>query len=296
MKKVMSCLLVVIFSLLLFYGSLSYQMSFEALTIWFEKLVPSMFCIMVLVKMMFSLGILEVLAKPLTPLCDFLFHIDKQGAAYLLATIFLGFPAGADFINTQVEQAYLSKEAGRRLIYTCSFATPGFVIMTCGAVLFQSTTIGVQLFLIQILSGLLLLFLTRHHHIHVNRSTVPSLSMMHALRNAMFQSGTTLYMIGGYLLLCMSISAILTQYLPMFLQLPIRIIAEFSSGSILLCTLPYPPKILLMFLSMLLSFGGFCVHMQVVSMAEDTQVSYPIYFLFRIAQACISFMIAWFIF
>lgn len=296
MKKIMSCLLVAIFSLLLFYGGLSYRMSFEALTIWFEKLVPSMFCVMVLVKMMFSLGILNALSKPFAPLFAFLFHIDKQSAAYVLAAIFLGFPAGADFINSQVADHRLSKEAGQRFIYTCSFATPGFVIMTCGAVLFQSTAIGVKLFLIQIFSGLLLLFFTRSHIILAFASPASSPSFMSALRTSMLQSGTTLYMIGGYLLLCMSISAILTQYLPMFLQLPVRIIAEFSSGSILLCALPYPPKILFMFLSMLLSFGGFCVHMQVISMSKDTQLSYPLYFLFRILQACISFITAWFIF
>lgn len=288
-KKILAGLLCVIFVLLLTFGGLNYEMSMAALTIWFEKLVPSMFGIMVFVKVMFSLGILRMFAIPLGKVFGPLFRVDQDSFTYVIAMLFLGFPAGAAFIDEQVKNHRLSVSAGRRLINSCSFATPGFVIMTCGSVLFHSVHIGITLFLIQIIAGLCMLFLTRGtaikdsfqpYHTHS--------SFMNILSDAMLDSGKTLYMIGGYLMLCMSICAVLVQGFPDFIQSPLRIISEFSSGAVLISEMDDPINSLLMILSMLLSFGGLCVHMQVMSMSDHCELSYGRYLSYRIIQAMIA--------
>lgn len=285
-----------LFVLLLTFGSLSYQISLDALTIWFEKLVPSMFAVLVLVKVLFEQGVLHWLAKPIGLLLSPIFHVKADSFAYVIANIFLGFPAGAGFINQEVNQHHLLEAEGKRLLYTCSFATPGFVIMSCGAVLFQSTQIGLQLFLIQILSGLILLFLTRSTWIQGSCTHTSFASCISTLKSAILESGITLYMIGGYLMLFMSLAAILVQFVPAFLQLPLRILSEFSSGAVLISTLPCTRFEALIMTSMLLSFGGFCVHMQVMSMAKDTHLQYVKYLGFRILQAFVSGILAYLFF
>lgn len=296
MKKAASFLILLIFALVLSFGSLSYQISLDALTIWFEKLVPSMFAVLVLVKMLFEQGVLQWLARPIGFLLAPVFHIEADSFAYVLASIFLGFPAGASFINQEVEAQHLQPQEGQRLIYTCSFATPGFVIMSCGAVLFQSTWIGFQLFLIQILTGLILLILTRKTWIHGSFSHRNSPSLMTSLKKAIQESGITLYMIGGYLMLFMSIAAILVQFVPESMQMPLRILSEFSSGTVLLSTLPMTRFAILVMCCMLLSFGGLCVHMQVMSMAKATHLRYSSYLGYRMLQALLSGFLAYLIF
>lgn len=296
MKKIASFLILLIFALVLSFGSLSYQISLDALTIWFEKLVPSMFTVMVLVKVLFEQGILHWIAKPIGFLFAPVFHIEADSFSYVLASIFLGFPAGASFINQEVEAQHLQPQEGQRLIYTCSFATPGFVIMSCGAVLFQSTWIGLQLFLIQILTGLILLFLTRKTWIHGTCIHHDAPSIMTSLKSAIQESGITLYMIGGYLMLFMSIAAILVQFVPESMQMPLRILSEFSSGTVLISTLPMTRFTSLLMTCMLLSFGGFCVHMQVMSMAKGTHLHYSSYLGYRILQALLSGILAYLFF
>lgn len=281
---------------LLFFGSLNVQMSVDALRIWFEKLVPSMFGVMVLIKVMFALGILTSFAKVFGNLFGNLFAIEAENFSYVFAMIFLGFPAGAAMINEEVACHHLREQEGRRLIYTCSFATPGFILLTCGSVLFHSTIIGLKLFLIQLCSGMCLLLLTRQNPIkgrHIDR--IPP-SFTKALTTAMAESGKTLYMIGGYLMLCMSIFAILFQFFPIQIQLFLRIISEFSSGAILISDLSLPISMQCVLLSALLSFGGLCVHMQVMSMCEATSLVYPTYCFYRILQAVLSTIFAFFIF
>lgn len=287
-KKLLALCIGIIFVLLLSYGSLNYEMSKLALTIWFEKLVPSMFGIMVLVKLMFYTGILQIIAYPFGVVLGRLFRIEPDSFLYVIAMIFLGFPAGAAFIADQVSQQRLEERAGKRLINTCSFATPGFVIMTCGSVLFHSVRIGFLLFLIQVISGLLLLLFTRKTVIHKTSLSTSSMPFMSALSKSMLESGTTLYMIGGYLMLCMSMFSVLTQFLPISFQLPIRILSEFSSGAVLLSETSLSLKLQLVLLSMLLSFGGLCVHMQVMSMGSSCHLSYRSYCQYRIIQALLS--------
>lgn len=296
MKKISSFLLVVVFVLVLYFGGLSYQMSMNALMIWFEKLVPSMFCVMVLVKVLFEQGVLTYVAYPFGYLFSSLLRIEKKSFAYVFACIFLGFPAGANFINEQVQAGNLREKEGQRLICACSFATPGFVILTCGALLFESITIGLTLFLIQVTTGFILLLFTRCQRIEGQIQTQEIPSFMTSLSRAILQSGKTLYIIGGYLMLFMSIAAILTQFFPPFLQLFLRIISEFSSGTLLLCEQPLSRHYLLIGVSMVLSFGGLCVHMQVMSMSKDTGLRYTKYLHYRILQVCLSALLAYLIF
>lgn len=290
-----SCLLLLLISLL-WFGSLNYQMSFDALQLWFEKLVPSMFCVMVVVKLLFSLQLFHHLGNLIGKWFSPFFAIDASCFSYVIAMIFLGFPAGAAFVDEQVQAGHLSVPEAKRLIYACSIPTPGFVIMSCGVVLFHSSRIGFQLFLIQICASLLLLLLTRKQKIKGQQCREVLPAFAHALRDAICSSGKTLYMIGGYLMLCMSVVAILVQYFPISIQLLIRILAEFSSGTMLLHQLPLSLSMQLVLLSMLLSFGGCCVHMQVISMCEASHLAYAPYLVFRLLQALLSGLLAflWF--
>lgn len=274
---------------LLWYGKSNFDKSTEALTLWFETLVPSMFCVMVLVRVIFAYGALALLAKPFAFFLAKPLNISKQGFVYVIAMMLLGFPAGAAFINEEVKKGCLSKAEGQRLLYACSFATPGFIIMTLGTVVFHDIKIGFMLFIVQIISGLILLFINRKQPIYAKYVyNKQKLVFASVLAQAIKDSGITLYMMGGYLMLCMSCIPLIIQILPLNLQLPLTLISEFSSGCIRLASLSLPFPSLLLFISMLLSFGGLCVHMQVICLSDHTAPSYFKYFNYRILQTVIS--------
>lgn len=296
-KRILTFGLFILFIALLRYGSINYEQSVQALTLWFETLVPSLFCVMVLVKMMFACGAFQWLAKPLALLFARLWQMNEQCFPYVAALMLLGFPAGAALVNDAVAHHQLDQKAGQRLINTCSFATPGFVILTVGSVLFQRVTIGVWLYIIQLVSGTILLTLTRRQKIHADHAIVLTPpSGMQALTAAMWESGKTLYMMGGYLMICMSITAILLPFLPACLRMPVQVMAEFSQGTVRLAALSLPLMIRLVAISMLLAFGGFCVHLQVISFSEDTHLRYFPYLGFRLLQAVIAGILAYIVF
>ena len=288
-KRLFQCILLTIFFYLLWNGKINFEKSSEALTLWFETLVPSMFCVLVLVRVIFTYGGLQLLAKPFACIFTKLLNIDKDSFVYVIAMMLLGFPAGAAFINGEVKKGSLSKAEARRLLYACSFATPGFILMTLGNVVFHDIKIGIFLFLIQIGSGLILLILSRNQPICAKTNECEQhLSFADVLAKAIKDSGVTLYMMGGYLMLCMSVVPLITQYLPQSLAMSIGVISEFSSGCIRLSQLPLAYKQLLILISMLLSFGGLCVHMQVICMSEEAAPIYRKYISYRLLQVLLS--------
>lgn len=221
-----------------------------------------------------------------------LLGMDQGAWNLVLCTMFLGFPTGSVFVDEAVRDGVLSRQDAARLLYCCCFPTPGFVIISCGIVFFKSLHIGMLLFALQLLSGLLLLLFTRRHTIHTFPAAVASSqSFMRNLSSAVTESGISLYMIGGYLMIFMSVTAVLFSFLPEFPALIIRSLAEFSSGIVLINVTPFSTMQRLLLTSFLLGFAGFCVHMQIMSMVEQVPLRYPVFLLYRILQGMISVLL-----
>ena len=133
----------------------------------------------------------------------------KMYSLFLYAVSFLGFPASSGFLDEQCYVCHIEESQRKRLLYTCCFPTIGFVVLTIGEVLFHSLKIGFLLYAAQLLSGLTLLFITRSTPVYADfphpNKTQTSFSL---LSDAIKESGITLFMIGGYLMVFMSISTL----------------------------------------------------------------------------------------
>lgn len=293
MKKCISFLLLLLFLLSLFMGQQTFHYTKDALILWFEKLVPSLFISMVLVRLLFEQQIFAYLLKPFAPILTKILNIDQNGLSLVVSSILLGYPTSSTFIDQQAKQGLLTHASAKRLLYTCSFATPGFMIMSCGVVLFQSSIIGWKLFAIQLLCGLILLLLTRSTPIVSKTDLQKAPSFMQSLSKAIFESGKTLYLIGGYLMFVMTLTSLLFSFFPESFTLLFRACIEFSSGIVAIATTPLSPLIKLLFTSALLGFGGFCVHMQVMSMLESVSISYFSYLAYRLFQALLAIILAY---
>lgn len=286
MKHTLNLCLFLCLVVSLWYGPKTFLLCKDALLLWFETLVPSLFISMVIIRMLYKRNAFQCISSLWM---KNVFHMDRDAIPIVICTMLLGFPAGASFVDQLCAQHILDKEGGHRLVLSCCYATAGFVIMTCGTVLFHSLTIGCLLFIAQLMAGLTIFYCHRHTWISVYKNTeIKSQPFMRELAQAITESGLSLYMIGGYLMLFMTLTALLFSFLPTSISMPLRIVAEFSSGTSLIQTLPFSTFSLAILTCMLLGFGGFCVHMQIYSMCEHISISYWRFFLIRIIQAVLS--------
>ena len=266
--------------LIFFYGSTILDSSKKALTLWFEVLVPSMFVSLICIRYLYYQGLFPSLNLPLL---EKTFHMNQYALSLFFCILLLGFPNGALLIEEAYQQQRLTHQQAKRLLYTCSIASPGFILISCGIGIFQSAQIGWRLFLIQIAAVALLLLITRSTPI----SMLPLQTETKSLKAAMLDSGLSLFMLGGYLMLVTSITAVICLWLSPSQCHIVQMLSEFSSGIFLSMTLPYPLVIKQLLICILLSFGGFCVHLQTRSLCSFPY-SYACYCGFRILQAVLA--------
>ncbi|MEG0822989.1 MAG: hypothetical protein RSG07_00615, partial [Erysipelotrichaceae bacterium] len=110
-------------------------------------------------------------------------------------------------------------------------------------------------------------------------------SIFKAINMSIKETIITLLMILGYLVLAISICGIINTITSTNI---LSYLIEFSTSIYLVenSTLTILYKILLS--NIILSFGGICLHIQVLSMCEHTPLSYLVFLKYRIYQIIIS--------
>ena len=110
---------------------------------------------------------------------------------------------------------------------------------------------------------------------------------MKSLRSSIIETGISLYMIGGYLMLFSGITTLLLTLLPIS-SLYFQSLLEFSNGITVIHQAELSIEVKLIFSCFLLGFAGLCVHMQIMSMIEHVKLSYLKFLLYRIIQGMLS--------
>ena len=292
MKNILSLALLLLLTILLACGATTFDASAQALTLWFEKLVPSLFAGMVLIRILDEQGILRWLAQIGFGWSEAVFHISPQAFSLVVASFFLGSPAGQILIDEYVADHRLDPPAARRLALCVCVSTPTFVLITCGAVLLQSMPMGLALWLAQLLAVMMLLFFTRGLPVRLKDTPFHSVpSLFESMRTSVIQSGISLYFIGAYLLMALVLIQLAALIIPARGLLPLQCVGEFSLGVEQVSHLPLPLSQRTLFMGLILGFASFSVHLQILSLTPHLQLRYRTFFLFRIAQCLLSGMI-----
>lgn len=289
MKKGLSIFLLALLAALLYFGSVTYEASCQALAIWFEKLVPSLFAGMVIIRILDEQGILSALSRTLFGWSEAVFRIAPDAFSLVIASFFLGSPAGQILIDDYVGQGKLSPKEGQRLAMCVTVSTPSFILITCGSVLLQSFRHGLMLWLAEFLAVMILLYGTRRTPVSLtlNRSDHRP-GLFDSLRSGVVQAGTSLYFIGAYLLLTLVLLNLIKMKLPADWLLPVQCVTEFSLGTNNLSLLPVSVGLRAFLMSLVLGFASFSVHLQVMSLTPHLKLSYIPYFLMRVLQALLT--------
>lgn len=287
MNKFFHIFLLFVSILILANGSAIVNASSLALTIWFEKLLPSMFVGMVFIRFIVSIGILPWLMRPLNQLTKTLLGLDAGAFSLVLVSVLLGFPASAMMVDEAISKHELSLDQGQRLILCCCCASSSFIIVTVGTLLYQSVMVGIKLWMVQVFTVLTLLLFTRNKPCEfIESETSPQLFSCFA--SALVNSINTMLIIAGYLMITLSLCALITPILPASLASILNLIAEFSSGCVLLAQSGYPLFQKLLYTSMLLSFGGLCVHLQILGSCEHAHLSIYRFLSMRLIQCLLA--------
>ncbi len=312
MKK--SSLLVSVCACFLIFALLRYPAamlaaSAESASLWFTRVLPSLFPFMAACGLLLRLGAAERLGSLLRPVMRPLFGLPGICAFPFFLGILSGYPMGAKITAMLYEKKLLSEEEARHILVFSNNPGPLFLVGTVGAAFFHAPFWGYALLLSAFLGALATGILWRFGRKSASRSSArryPSaapVSPMDALSSSVSDSMTTIFQIGGYMILfgalaeaaeqsgLFSLLSRLFSILPVssgFLQGICTGLLEMTNGAYLLSTAGDALHARLTAAAFLVSFGGLSILGQTFGVLSGVPFSKRDYCFAKLCNAVFS--------
>lgn len=283
----------------------------NGLTLCAGSIIPMLFPFSVLSSLMLEVGLPYRLAGLTAPLTSRLFRVSGEGATAFLLGLCGGYPLGAAAVAELRQSGIVTQEEGNRLLAFCNNCGPAFIIGAAGVGIFRSTTVGLLLYLIQILSailvGILLSIDAPPAPKRPQQTNIRALPLAPALANAIRSGVTGVLNVCGFIVffsvLCGTLAS--TGILPALVRaISVRTgmelsacsgllqgILELGGGVGALYGVSRTPQNLAV-CAFLLGWGGICVHCQTASAILGSGLSIRTHFIGRLLHGSISMILA----
>lgn len=296
--------------LLLYYPELSLQYAYTGLTLWFQKMIPTLLPFMILSGILISMNLTERFVRLLHPVLHFFYGTTPNGSYILLMGFLCGFPMGARIAGELRQKGRISQKEAERLLAFCNNIGPiyflSFVVSTLsldrptipflvmygvplGYGFLVMRVIPSCLKIINIPNGLTDLVGTgkTHHNIQQNTEETQNIApegLLSAIDSSILSGLVGIGRLGGYMVFfnLLNILFVPFTHLPSFLLHLYQCMLEITSG-IAGCGSAHPYLVLIM-----LPFGGFSCIAQTYSMIRGTDLSVRPYLFHKLIQTALT--------
>ena len=275
-----------------------YSSIFYALNIWFNNLLPTLFPFFIISDILINYNITTYIPEFIKKKCKRFFNITDDMLVILLLSMFSGFPSNARNTKIFYEKGLITADEGNHILMFSHFANPVFILITVGVYFFHDQKLGLILLTGHYLSniGVGLLFKNKFiHNDNTNSNLLFNNNFGEVLISAIKRAIDTILLICGIMAVFLMVSAIILSVLELnnYNSMLIKGILEITIGLDSLSTLNLAIRYKLVIASCLLAFGGFSVHLQVISQIVDTKIKYIYFFIGRMYQMIISGVITY---
>lgn len=255
----------------------------EGMKLCLNVIVPTLLPILILTNTIIKSSSRLFLEAVFSPLARLL-RLPKCACCALILGLIGGYPTGAILTNELFNLHLIDNQTAKRLL-RCSFCGGvAFIITAVGTIHLNSTKTGIIIYTVNVLSSIIICVADGIIHPNTNKSTqeysIGSQSFCNALINSIECSTKSVAVMCGCIVFFSAICGLVS--IPPFAMPLIEItngIFKFN-GSI---SLPY--------LCFFLSFGGLCIHLQILNVIKSTGIGYIDFFVHRVVGGLISYFL-----
>ena len=255
----------------------------EGMKLCLNVIVPTLLPILILTNTIIKSSSRVFLEAVFSPLARLL-RLPKCACCALILGLIGGYPTGAILTNELFNLHLIDNQTAKRLL-RCSFCGGvAFIITAVGTIHLNSTKTGIIIYTVNVLSSIIICVADGIIHPNTNKSTqeysIGSQSFCNALINSIECSTKSVAVMCGCIVFFSAICGLVS--IPPFAMPLIEItngIFKFN-GSI---SLPY--------LCFFLSFGGLCIHLQILNVIKSTGIGYIDFFVHRVVGGLISYFL-----
>lgn len=237
----------------------------------------------------------NIIPKRITKYIAKLFNISNNSVMIFILSLVSGFPTNAIIINKAINTKNITKEEGKHLLLFCNFANPLFILETVGTFYLKNTTSAIIILISHILSNIIIGIIFRKNNHPKNNyiiETSKSQRFGNVLSNAIYKSINSLLMIAGTVTLFLVLTTLITHIFNLnnYLTLIIKSLLEMTMALSYLANLNINNILKIVLSSMIISFSGLSIHLQVITSLEN--IEYKNYLKGRILSTIISGLIS----
>ena len=293
-KLLLFMFFVIIFLELFSHSSIVKESIYNSSKLWFYNLVPSILPIYLFIDIAINYNFFDYLCNIFYPVLKKLFNIKKNISYIFILSILSGFPSNSKYLKNALDDNIIDiMEANRLLIFT-HFSNPLFIIEGIGVNFLNNKCIGIIILISHYLGNIILGIINRNNYINMidnnNLNNKNKKNFINTLSNSISNTFSILILLYGIITFFMIITSLINIniHINQFLNSIFCGLLEITNGINLLSKLSIPILHKGIIITFLLSFGGFCIHLQVFSILKEYSLKYSTYLKNRIIHGIIS--------
>lgn len=319
MKKTITTVLILVILIFVAFEILTESKSIlEAVSfsfnIWKDNVFPSLFPFFVLSELLINYGFIELIGEIFRPFMNKIFKTKGVGAFALIMSLISGFPSSAKYIRELYKQKLINENEATKLLMFTHFSNPLFILGTISLLFLNNKEVGLLILVCHYLGNFIIGIIFRNYFPSTDEKQKVSIkkvinkiseqriqnkkSFGEIITNALLNSINTLILILGVVTMFLVITTIIDNNINInsFHQSVLNGIIEMTQGLKYVSLEPIPLKLKCTISTMIISFGGLSVHMQIISILSDTKIKYFPFLTARILHAVISSLLVFFTF
>jgi len=265
----------------------------NAIKVCLTNVIPSLFCFIVITKIIVASGFAYIISLPFGKLFYKLTGLPPFTAGIYLISFLSGFPSGAIAAVDMYKNNVITRADAERLIAISNNTGPALPVLLIGINIFSSAYIGFIIFIIQILASLLTAFVMKTPYKRAFEPYYPDMTSdaVTAVCRSVDGSIKACAQLCAYVILFSCLIDLISLSDSMqFILCRIMPFIEIVSGSINACTLIGARSFI--YIASAVSFGGICVHMQAASVCIPSGLSLKLHFKTKLLQSFFAFVLA----
>jgi len=280
----------------LVYNSINY-----ALNVWVNNLIPTLFPFFIISDILINYNFSSYIPKIFKDICKYLFNITDNMIIILILSVISGFPSNARNTRTFYDKREISLDEANHILIFSHFSNPLFILTTVAIFFFEDKNVGWILLTSHYLSNFILGILFRNYFNHndkISKENNMNIEFGNVFVDAIKKSIDTILLICGIVTIFMLLSSIVSNMFNFdsYNSMLVKGVLEITIGIEALGKLGISMIYKVVIASCFLAFGGFSVHMQVMSQISGTDISYKYFFIGRFYQMILAGLISYLIY
>lgn len=311
--SILTFLLLVVFEILTESASILNAVNFS-FNIWKENVFPSLFPFFVLSELLINYGFIELVGEIFKPFMNKVFKVKGVGAFALIMSLISGFPSSAKYIKELYNKKLINEFEATKLLMFTHFSNPLFILGTISLLFLNNKEVGLLILICHYLGNFIIGIIFRNYYPSKEENKNISIKKVlteisnnriknnkkfgEIITTALLNSINTLILILGVITMFLVITTIIDNNINLnsFHQSILNGFVEMTQGLKYVSLEEIPLKLKCILSTMIISFGGLSVHMQVISILSDTKINYLPFLTARIIHAIISSLLMFFLF